>query len=724
MPWSTRTSLVLMALLLAVTCGCTRSPEAKKARYLERGDRYFKQEQYREAMIEYRNALRIDGSNAQAIRQLGLAYYQLGQMAQSFRFLLKAQEIEPDNTDIALKLATIYLLAEKPENARATADRILEKDPKNLEALILAGGAARTAAEVEAAIRRLEALKADFDGQARYHLALANLYGRKGDQVAAERAFQTAIARDPKSSGAHLQLAAFYAARRDIPGAEREFKAAAALAPAAPVNQMRLADFYLSVGRPEEAKRLLAEITGKMPDFLPAWRRQAEIALAEGRLDDAAKALDAVSKKDPADLDGRMLRGRLHLVRQESGAAIQEFRAVLKAEPRFAPGHYQLGLALLQSGDVQQARAELNEAVTLAPNFSEAVLTLTRLNLQSGAIQPAVEDLNRLITRQPQLVPAYVLLGGAYLSQQKPAQAGDVARKLTAAVPRDPRGPDILGMSLAMQGKRSEARQEFEKALSLEPGYLDGLTHLVALTVAEKQVDAAIDRVKKQIPLAPKSGGHEALLGELYLLKGDSKSAEAVLQRAIDLDPRLLGPYIMLGNIYARAGQFDQALARLDQAAKTNPRNPGPLMITGIIFETKGDIPRAREAYEKALAIDPRFVAAANNLAWIYSEYGGDKEKALQLAQTAKQGSPDDPRISDTLGWILYKRGIYQSALALLKESAAKLPDNPQVQYHLGMAYQQVGDMDAARKALQFAVASPVAFVGKEEAQKALANLK
>jgi Flp pilus assembly protein TadD len=147
-------------------------------------------------------------------------------------------------------------------------------------------------------------------------------------------------------------------------------------------------------------------------------------------------------------------------------------------------------------------------------------------------------------------------------------------------------------------------------------------------------------------------------------------------------------------------------------------------MIAGIVYELKGDIPKAREAYEQVLAINPRIPAAANNLAWIYSEHGGDKEKALQLAQTAKQLAPDDPRISDTLGWILFKRGVYQTALTHLKDSASKLGHNPQVQYHLGMAYQQIGDKEGARKALQVAVNSPAAFPGKDDARKALAELR
>ena len=146
-------------------------------------------------------------------------------------------------------------------------------------------------------------------------------------------------------------------------------------------------------------------------------------------------------------------------------------------------------------------------------------------------------------------------------------------------------------------------------------------------------------------------------------------------------------------------------------------------MVVGTVYEMKGDIPKARETYEKVLAINPRFGAAANNLAWIYSEHGGDKDKALQLAQTAKEIMPDDPRVADTLGWILYKRGIYQRALALLKESASKLGNNPQVQYHLGMAYQQAGEKTAAREALRAAVESKAEFPGKDEARKALAEL-
>src|SRR3990172_11971171 len=137
-----RGATLLLLVALALAAGCARSPEARKARHLERGDRYVKAEQYRDAIIEYRNVLRIESANAQAIRQLGLAHFALREMGQAFRFLLRAQEGEPDIAEVRLKLATIYLLGGKPDEARAQAEAVLEKQPKHLEALVLAAGGA------------------------------------------------------------------------------------------------------------------------------------------------------------------------------------------------------------------------------------------------------------------------------------------------------------------------------------------------------------------------------------------------------------------------------------------------------------------------------------------------------------------------------------------------------------------------------------------------------
>ena len=126
---------IFLVIGLVVAAGCARSPEAKKARHLERGDRYFSRQQYRDAAIQYRNVLQLEGMNAHAIRQLGLAHYRLGELGHALRYLPRSQALEPDDLGVRLKLATIYLLTRQPEKARAQAAFVLEKEPKNQGAL-------------------------------------------------------------------------------------------------------------------------------------------------------------------------------------------------------------------------------------------------------------------------------------------------------------------------------------------------------------------------------------------------------------------------------------------------------------------------------------------------------------------------------------------------------------------------------------------------------------
>ncbi len=721
---TTRAWTVLLVIGLALAAGCARSPEARKARHLERGDQFFSQAKYQEAIIEYRNVLRLDATNAHALQQLGLAHYQLGEFGQGYRYLVKGQELDPDNLDVRLKLGTLYLLGRKPEEARQEAASVLEKDPKSLEGLALLAGAADTPEEVDAAIRRLEEARADLGDRARFHIALATLYLRKRDPARAERSFKEAVAREPESVEARMVLGQFYTLQRDATQAEREFKAAAALAPVGSAARLQLADFYLLVRKPEEAKRVLREITEQAPEYLPAWRRLAEIALAEGKHDETARALEVVLKKNPSDLDGLLLRGRLHLAKRETTEALQDFQRILKLEPKLAPVHYHLALAQLQAGNVQQARTALKEATTIDPNLAEATLLLAQLNILSGAPQPAIEELKRQIARRPRSIRAHELLGRAYLATREPAKATEAFRKIVALAPKDPRGPHLVGIGLRAQEKRAEAKKAFEASLALAPGYAEPLAQLVAMELAERQPDAALDRVKKQIDRAPRSGALHYILGNVHLLRRERELAEGAYLRALELEPHLLGPYLQLGSLYAANRKYDQALARLHEALKVNSEHLVSQMLLGVVYERMGDIPKAQEAYEKTLRLRPRFAPAANNLAWLLAEHGGDQERVLQLAQMAKEVAPEDPHISDTLGWILYKRGVYQRALALLRESASKLPESPEIQYHLGMAAYKAGDREAARKALSRAVEAPASFLGKNEARKALAELK
>ena len=349
---------------------------------------------------------------------------------------------------------------------------------------------------------------------------------------------------------------------------------------------------------------------------------------------------------------------------------------------------------------------------------------LATLNIQSGSVQAAIEDLDNLTRSMPRLREAYRLLGTAYVRHGEPRKATEVYRKFAELAPNDPQGAFLVGIGLRAEGKPADARKQFESALALAPGFVDPLAQLVQMKLADKDAAGAAALVKKQLAAVNNNSGplHQ-VLGEVYFAQGKREEAEQAFLKAIELEPRLSASYTSLATIYAAQNKLDAAITKLDEAHRLAPKNLAPLMMLGQLQQQRGDLAKAQEAYTTALAINPRFAPAANNLAWLISETDGDKEKALQLAQTAKEAAPDDPRISDTLAWILYKRGVYQRALVLLEDSAAKLPEEPTIQYHLGMTYAKIGNKDAARKALVAATSTKREFRQLADAKRALTEL-
>jgi tetratricopeptide (TPR) repeat protein len=177
-----------------------------------------------------------------------------------------------------------------------------------------------------------------------------------------------------------------------------------------------------------------------------------------------------------------------------------------------------------------------------------------------------------------------------------------------------------------------------------------------------------------------------------------------------------------LGQLYQQTGKVDQAIHEYEAIVAKNPKVLTAHMLLGIIYQNQNQYDKAKAQYEQVLALNPKFAPAANNLAWMLLERGENIDVALSYAQTAREQAPDDPRIADTLGWIYYQKNVYLKALSLLKDAAEKLPSDPVVQYHYGMAQHKNGNPEAAKKILAASLKLNPNYPGAEEAKKVLSQ--
>src|SRR5437762_3974446 len=191
-------SIVATATLLLLICGC--SPAAKKARFSERAEGYFKSGDYDKAKIEYLNVIKIDQGDANAYARIGAMWVDEGVPLRAGAFLIKALELAPNNTGSRLNLARVYLAVGRISDARKEAMTILEKAPGNGEALLALVDTSRTPEEMSATEEQLA--KFPQKDSAYYDLAAAAIAAKKSDLSTAEAALQRAVAADPNFAAA------------------------------------------------------------------------------------------------------------------------------------------------------------------------------------------------------------------------------------------------------------------------------------------------------------------------------------------------------------------------------------------------------------------------------------------------------------------------------------------------------------------------------------------
>ena len=711
--------VLVLAIMTATLVSCT--PAAKKARYAERGERYFKAGEYDKAKIEYMNVLKIDQRDAKAFARLGAMWLDEGAPLRAGGFLVKAVELTPNDIDSHLKLARVYLGMGRAPDARKEAMTVLGKMPENGEALLMLVEASQKPEDLAATEEQLE--KFPNKDNAYYLVASAAIAGKKSDIAGAEAALQRALAADPNLTAVHSALGTLYLAKKDLPYAGTELEQAANLSPARSTEKLRFAQFKVQAGAVDEAKTFLKSLTTKTPDFVPAWSALAKIANQEKKYDEALQLIQNVLSRDPENIDGRIVQADSWVAKHETKKAVDSLETLDRTYTNVPLIKYALARAYLQNNNANQALDELDQVVRLSPGFVDAVVLYAQLHLKNGDAQPAIAPLKAVVQASPGLMIAEVLLAEAYRTLGRFEEAATVLQEQIKRSPQEATPYLLLGALLKQQNKIEDARAAFEKAAEVAPQNPSSMEQLVDLDIAAKSFEAGHERLNKLLQKQPNSAAAYYLQGKLYVAENKLDLAQTALLKAIELDHNFTQSYDLLIPIYIRTNKLSEALNQSNAVLAKKPNDGQALLLSGLIYDTLKDYDKSRDTYEKLLALNPSFVPALNNLAYIYAEKLNDLNRAAELAQKARSLAPSNPAVLDTLGWITYKQGNYEQAADLIAQSAAKKSDSPEIQFHLGMANYMMGRMEAARAALEKAAGSAADFPGKDEARQRLALL-
>ncbi len=757
----TAVSLTVGLVLFTSGWGCTQmSAEEKKAEHLSRGQGYFAEEKYREALIEYKNVVQIDPKDAGAHYQLALIHMKLGGMTDlqaAFGELAKTVDLDPSNQDAQIKLSEFYLLARQPEKARQHADIVLASSPQDPKGHLLRGRSLIIEKEFNQGVEEFQqAIELDSDNVNTYidlakayigmkdtdaafdalnqglanHpksleiiLALGDIYLVTGKSEEAEAQYLKALEIDPDNEGLSLKLSRYYQFLRKWEKAEEILQQNVKKHPQSESAQIQLGDYYVYLGQREKASTHFQQALELKPDSEVAQEKVISYYLDSGKIEQAEPMIQAILDKDKKNLLGRVTKARVKVMKGSVAEAISDLQRVVKEEPRMAIAHHYLGVAFAANNDGAQAVRELSEAVKLDPTMIPARNALAGIRLAEGSYDLAIEEAQAAFKLNPRNLPSVRVLGEAFFRKGEIAKAKKVYEAIVHNIPLDASSHYRLGLISGRDKDLDGAVAHFEKAVEGNPNFVQAVSQIAAVYLTQGKAEMARGRVMQQIKVVPENPLFHNLLGGLWMQAKKMDDAEQAFRDAIKIDDTVQISYMNLAELYRRTDRVNEAVKEYEMALAKNPKLISAHMMLGMIAEKREDLSGAKQHYEASLKINKTFAPAANNLAWIMAEEGTNLDEALIYAQTAREQAPNDPNVADTLGWIYYKKNAYLKAVSYLREAADKLQDNPVVFYHLGMTQLKKGDNAEAKKALDTALKISDKFPGVEDARKALAEL-
>ena len=749
-----RVSLACWLAAAGLAGGCAGSDAAKEQAF-QSGNRYFEEKKYAEAIVEYRNAIKEDPKFGEARQKLADTYVQVGNARAAYAEQIRAADLLLDDMNAQLKAAAYLLITGQFEDAKARVQRVLAKDSKNVEALIVLGNASAGLRDLDGAIREIQqAIELD-PSRPESYTNLASLELAQGDREQARTAFEKAVTIDPTSIQARIALAMFRWGTGDTKGAEQAFKAALDINPKHVLANRALASYYLGTRRGPEAEaqlKTIADLGGDpekialaeyyivsrrnedatrvltplvregSPSSTLAELRLAQIAYLEKRAAEAYAAVDRVLAREPKNAWALRVKAQWLLSEGKIKDALGPATTAVAADPESAPAHHLLGTIQAFSRDVEGATKSFGEVLRLNPRAAAAQVQLSRLTLARGDAASAVQFAQQAVTNAPGNPLARLSLARGLLAQGQTARA---ETEVSALLKEYPNAAPVNALNGALKATKKDfgaSRTAYERALTLDPNSIEALNGLTIVDMATRNNASARTRVEAQLAARPDHPDILALAARVYFVAKDFASAEKVLLHLIDVDRANLAGYSMLGQVYLVQRKVDAAKTEFEKRIKLNPNDVTAHLVVAMILESQRDVAAAKKKYDEVLAINSRSVIAANNLAYLYADSGENLDRALDLAQTAVKQAPDNAAVQDTLGWVYYQKQVPELAVRAFEQSVAKEPDNPMFHYHLGLAHIRNGNLVRGRRSFEAALKLKPDYADAQRALKSVAG--
>ena len=194
------------------------------------------------------------------------------------------------------------------------------------------------------------------------------------------------------------------------------------------------------------------------------------------------------------------------------------------------------------------------------------------------------------------------------------------------------------GSALAAMADYHRAIDDFNRALTLSPGFADGYYNRGLAFSAMGDNDRAIDNYSRAITLNPRMTKAYNDRGVALAAMHNFDAALKDYNQAMLLDSGIAAPHYNCGLLYAARGDYDGALEEYTRAIERDPSLVEPHNNRALAYCYKGEFGRAIDDFGSVLAADPGRASAWFNRGHAFAAMGDGRRAAADFRRACDLG--------------------------------------------------------------------------------------
>lgn len=442
-----------------------------------------------------------------------------------------------------IRLSAIAARSGDTTDARKLIDAVLQKQPRNVDALV----------------------------------ASAGLFLRDQKQDLALSHAVEAVTAEPRSAPAQLALATVQSAMQRWDESIATYHVVVKLDRRVNAAWVELARLSLIRGKADDAVQFARQALKAQPGLAEATMILARALLVKGDSAGAEALVTQLAKEFPKSLSVQTELGRQYARTGNITRARGVFDRVLAIDQKNLEALSGLTALDLQAKQPAVARARIEARLAAAPDEPRLLLIAARVYIALGDLTATERSLRKVIEIDPAQLDAYALLGQFYASRRRLDEARvefeAIAKRSPAAAVR---ARTVVGVILQMQNRQAEAQTRYETVLAMDPRAAVAANNLAWLYAeGGGNLELALglaQTAKAQLPNDPQVAD---TLGWVYYKKGLASLAVTHLRESVDRSPTNARYHYHLGLAYAMTDNTPAARKALEQALLLDPTFEG-----------------------------------------------------------------------------------------------------------------------------------------------------